>query len=272
MNSNLTPLQNKLLELLKWFDGFCTENSLRYYAIGGTILGAMRHQGFIPWDDDIDVGMPRRDYEKLKEFTNNQKGRFRFETYDSKADDYCYAFNKLYDTSTTLIEHKRVDVVRGVYIDIFPLDGIGDSKDEGLANYMRFKKLNQLFETSVNGVRKGRSFFKNAAVIVFKLIPNFILNQRALRIKMNTICSKYDFDECKYGGNFFGAYWEKEIVDLSFFGKPTYYRFEDIMIAGPENADGYLTSIYNDWRKLPPKEKQVSHHEFVLCDLNKPYV
>ena len=89
---------------------------------------------------------------------------------------------------------------------------------------------------------------------------------------MNTICSKYDFDEYRYGGNFFGAYWEKEIVDLSLFGKPTYYKFEDMMIAGPEDADGYLTSIYNNWRKLPPVEKQVSHHDFTYLDLNKSYL
>lgn len=272
MRHNITPLQVKLLELLKWFDGYCKENKLRYYAIGGTALGAVRHQGFIPWDDDIDVGMPRRDFEKLRELSKNQEGRYKFETYDSEADDYCYAFHKLYDTTTTLIEHKRVDVIRGLYIDIFPLDGIGNTKDEGLDNYNRFKRLNQLFETEVNGVRKGRSFYKNAAVLLFKLLPSCILNQRALRIKMNDICAKYDFDECKYGGNFFGAYWEKEIVELSLFGKPTYYQFEDMMIACPEDADGYLTSIYNDWRKLPPVEKQVSHHEFTYLDLDKSYL
>lgn len=272
MEHKLTPLQQKLLESLKWFNEFCTDNNLRYYAIGGTILGAIRHQGFIPWDDDIDVGMPRKDYEKLKEIAKTEKGRFRFETYDSIAEDYCYAFTKLYDTTTTLVERKRVAVVRGVYIDIFPLDGIGATKKEGLSNYYRFKILNQIFESRVNAIRKGRSWIKNAAVLLLRIVPDFVLDQRLLRIKLNKIGAEYDFDECKYGGNFFGAYWEREIMDLSLLGSPKYYHFEDMMIAGPEDAEGYLKHIYGDWRRLPSKEKQVSHHDYISCNLNKSYL
>lgn len=272
MEHKLTPLQTKLLESLKWFDNFCKVHSLRYYAIGGTMLGAMRHHGFIPWDDDIDLGMPRQDYEKLKEFAKTEIGRFRFEIYDSYANDFFYPFSKLYDTSTTLIEHKRNDVVRGVYIDLFPLDGIGNSKTEGLSNYKKFKKLSVLLEAMVDGVREGRSWYKNVAVVVCGLIPKFILNHRTLRIKLNEISSKYNYDQCAYGGNFFGAYWEKEIVDLSIFGTPKYYQFEDMMIAGPEKAEEYLTNIYHDWRKLPPEEKQVSHHDFVKLDLERGYL
>lgn len=272
MEHKLTPLQAKLLEALKWFDSFCRENSLRYYAIGGTMLGAMRHQGFIPWDDDIDVGMPRADYEKLRSHSKSLSGRYIIEPYDSVAEDFCYPFTKLYDTTTTLVEHTRVDVVRGVYIDIFPIDGIGDSKEEGFKNYQKFKRTYQLQSIIISAVRKGRSPLKNAAVVIGRILPKCIVNQRKLRIRMNDICLKYDFDNSKYGGNLFGAYWDKEIIDLSLFGKPQYYQFEDMMIAGPEKADEYLTQIYRDWRKLPPKEKQVSHHEFVKLDLEKGYL
>lgn len=272
MEHKLTPLQEKLLELLKWFDQFCRKNNLRYYAIGGTLLGAMRHQGFIPWDDDIDVGVPRGDYEKLKYLAKSECGRFRFETYDTEADDFCYSFTKLYDTATTLVEHKRVNVVRGVYIDVFPIDGIGNSLEEGYGNYKKIKRTCQLFETTVSGIRKGRSLIKNVMVIICRFIPRKLLNPRSLRVKLNTMCMKYDFDQCKYGGNLFGAYWEREIVDLSLFGTPKDYKFEDMIIAGPEDADGYLTHIYHDWHKLPPKEKQITHHDFIFLDLEKPYI
>lgn len=272
MKHELTPLQSKLLESLKWFDSFCREHNLRYYAIGGTLLGAMRHQGFIPWDDDLDIGMPRVDYERLREISKSLTGRFVIESYDSNAEDYCYSFTKLYDSTTTLIEHKRVDVVRGVFIDIFPLDGIGDSKEEGFQNYKTIKKDIQFFETSVSGVRKGRSFLKNAAVLLFRLLPKCVVNPRKLRVKLNTRCAKKDFDSSKFGGNLLGAYWEREIIELSYFGKPKYYQFEDMMISCPEDADGYLTHIYCDWKKLPPKEKQVSHHDFVYLDLNNSFI
>ena len=272
MEHKLTLLQAKLLESLKWFDSFCKQNNLRYYAIGGTMLGAMRHQGFIPWDDDIDLGMPRADYEKLRTLSKTLTGRFVIESYDSEAEDFIYPFTKLYDTSTTLVEHSRKDVVRGVYIDIFPIDGIGDSKEESFANYRYFKQLYQLQAVITSAVRKGRSPMKNAAVVICRLIPKFMVNQRRLRIKMNNICLKYDYDQSKFGGNLFGAYWDKEIIDLSLFGIPKYYQFEDMMIAGPEKADAYLTHIYSDWRKLPPLEKRVSHHDFVFLDLNNSYI
>lgn len=272
MEHKLTPLQTKLLDALKWFDNFCRENNLRYYAIGGTMLGAMRHQGFIPWDDDIDLGMPRIDYERLRQLSKKITGRFIVESYDSEATDFCYPFTKIYDTSTTLVEPKRVNVVRGAYIDIFPLDGIGNTRDGAIRNYKRVRRFTQFFEATNTTTREGRSWVKNASIVACKIIPSWILNQQKLRVKLNKLCSRYDFDQCQFGGNLFGSYWEREIIDLSLLGSPTYYNFEDMMIAGPEYADEYLTQIYRDWRKLPPKEKQFSHHDFIHMDLEKSYL
>ena len=269
---NLTPLQLKLLEALRWFDLFCRENNLRYYAIGGTMLGAMRHNGFIPWDDDIDLGMPRSDYEKLRQLSKKLTGRFIIESYDSESEDFYYPFTKLYDTTTTLVEPKKNNVVRGVYIDIFPIDGIGNSREVAVANYKKIKRVTQFYEAMYSSTRKGRLWLKNLAVWFCRLIPNYIINNRRFRIKINAICSKYEFDQSKFGGNLFGSYWDREIIDLSLLGTPQYYHFENMLIAGPEDADGYLTQIYRDWRKLPPKEKQVSHHNFIHIDLDTPYI
>ena len=94
----MTELQERLLEMLKWFHNFCEQNNLQYYAIGGTLLGAVRHQGFIPWDDDIDVGMPRKDYEKFISLTfEKQFGNFFVESLKNKNNDYIWAYSKVYD-------------------------------------------------------------------------------------------------------------------------------------------------------------------------------
>ena len=124
----MTELQNRLLIMLKWFHEFCVEHNLRYFALGGTLLGAIRHKGFIPWDDDIDVGMPRADYNKLMELSDQIQSPYVLETPQSPAKDFIYAYCKLFNTDTTLIEKRKKNMKRVIYIDIFPLDGLGNDE------------------------------------------------------------------------------------------------------------------------------------------------
>ena len=108
----MTELQKRLVDMLEWFHTLYEKNHLRYYIIAGTMLGAVRHQGFIPWDDDIDVGMPRNDYEKLRHIVScNQKGNYIIE-YPDMNTDYPYLIAKVYDTKTTFIEKQRNTVKR----------------------------------------------------------------------------------------------------------------------------------------------------------------
>ena len=132
-------LQKRICMILSDFHDFCVENNLQYYAIGGTLLGAMRHHGFIPWDDDADVGMPREDFNRLCELLNGKKikNQYLLESPLSPDKKYTFPYCKLYDTKTTLIENTRIKLVRGVYIDIFPLDGLGNTKEECKKNYKR---------------------------------------------------------------------------------------------------------------------------------------
>lgn len=271
MNQNLSPLQGNLLDMMKWLDMYCRKNNLRYYALGGTMLGAMRHHGFIPWDDDIDIALPRKDYNKLIEGFKNE-GRYWLESVYSEAEDYCYAYSKLYDTKTTMVEHKRTDLVRGTFIDVFPFDGLGETKEEAWANFKSIKRWYNFYLCFVAGIRKGRALSKNMAVAVTRFVPNFLFSNYSIRLKLDKMCSRLDYDSCKWGGNPLGAWGFKEVMPLSINGKPTEYQFEDMKIFGPENGDEYLTYLYGDWRKLPPKEKQVTHHDFVYCDLNKSFL
>lgn len=264
-------LKSRLTDMLGWFHKFCVENNLTYYALGGTMLGAARHQGFIPWDDDVDVGMPRRDYERLAELMKGKafEEKYVFEDPSTPAKEYNYAFSKIYDTETTLIENNRYSIKRGLYLDIFPLDGIGNSLEESVSRFKKVKKqYNQLLLRTA-GFRKGRKLYKNLGVALYRLVPGS--PKKTLNKLVNT-CKKYDYDDSTYIANLLGAWGVREVMPKKCLGTPTLYKFEDIEIFGAEKYDDYLTTVYGNWRQPPPPEKQVSHHDFVYIDLEKSYL
>lgn len=271
----MTPLQESIFQILKWFDRLCRKENLRYYVIGGTFIGAVRHKGFIPWDDDADVAMPRQDYEKLIElfskYKDNRIDRFLLETVDSKADDFFYTYGKLYDTTTTMIERTRKRCRRGVFLDIFPLDGLGNTMEEAKINFKRFDRLNMFLLTRTCALRKERKFYKNVAILISRCIPSFMVNEKKLAKRFDTMCKERDFDNCKYVCNLSG-YRSREIMERKLLGNPCEYEFEGIRVLGPELYDEYLTHIFGDWRKLPPKDKQISNHDFISYDLKKSYL
>lgn len=266
----MVELKQRLMDMMKWFHSFCVENNIRYYMVDGTMIGAVRHQGFIPWDDDIDVAVPREDYNRLAElFAKNPSDIYAFESEETDAKDYFYNSSKLYDTRTTLTENNKYKTTRGIFIDIFPLDGIGNNLLEANKNYQKIKQLNNLLALKVSGFRKGRKPYKNIGVALFRLIP---LNPKNILKKIVTEYSSRPFEQYFYVANLASTWAEKEIVPRCYYGTPTLYQFEDGLFYGPEMYDEYLTSIYGDWRKLPPKEKQVTHHDFLELDLHKSYL
>lgn len=265
----MTELQSKLLEMLSWFHGVCVENNLRYYLSSGTMLGAARHGGFIPWDDDVDVMMPRADIRKLGEILSGKEGKYVLEGPDSAEKDYFYPLHKLYDTETTLIENTKKKIKRGIYIDIFPLDGMGNTEEEAAEHLAKIRKRFNLLLCKVTGFRKGRSLYKNLAVALFRCIP---LPAKRLLKRVVSLCAARGFDEVELSGNPVGAYGMREIMPRAVYGTPTPILFEGVEVYGVEQYDEYLTRLYKDWRKLPPKEKQVSHHDFILLDLEKSYL
>ena len=266
----MNELQRRLIDILSWFHKFCKKNDLKYFVLGGTMLGAMRHEGFIPWDDDIDVGMPRNECEKLISLMGDDVFDEKFVLeHPLKNKDYIYPFCKIYDKTTTLVENAKKKIKRGIYIDVFPLDGIGNEKNEVHDNYKVINKLNMLLTLNIAGFRKGRKWYKNLGVALFRLIP---MNTDKIIKNLIQECSKYPYDDYTYCGNLVGNWGEREIVPREVMGEPRLYKFENIEVYGAEKADEYLTSLYGDWRKLPPKEKQVTHHDFVSLDLNKSYM
>ena len=272
MAHELTELQAKLLPMLAWYHRFCVENGLRYYLLGGTMLGAARHKGFIPWDDDIDVGMPRNDYEKFLRLTKKQTfGPFVVEGIDTEAKDFFYGYAKIYDTTTTLVENTRYQIKRGVFIDLFPLDGVADKREDITSFYKPILNKYRLLLARTCAIRENRKWYKNVAVYIARAIPNVMLDNKKLMLSIDEMCRKKDFDKCKYVGNLYGNWGEREIMERSIMGEPVLYNFEGLDVYGASDYDGYLTSLYGNWRRLPPKEKQVTHHDFVELDLDRGY-
>lgn len=270
MNDRLTHM---LLEMLAWFHGFCTENGLRYYALGGTMLGAVRHQGFIPWDDDIDVGMPRTDYIRLEALLKQQPhARYRLETPGSAAADFFYPFAKLYDTRTTLVENTRYKIRRGIYLDIFPLDGAGASEQEAQNRFRTVKRRRRLLLAMTTGIRPGRSFDKNLAVWILRWVPDWLVEKKKLLRSIDAISASLPFDGSPWVGNMMGAWMERELMHREILGTPTSYCFETLTVYGPEDANGYLTALYGNWRKLPPPEQRKSRHDYIFMDLERSWL
>ena len=268
----LNPIQLKLLEMIDWFDHYCKKNNLKYYVVGGTLLGAIRHKGFIPWDDDVDIALPRPDYIRLLELFAGIEDKYLLESPYSGNEDYLYSFSKLYDTSTTLIEKTKKNCKRGIYIDIFPLDGIGNTEEESIANYKKVDKLNMFLMTRTCAIRKQRAFYKNASIVLARAIPSFIVNDKELSKKVDRISAAISFEKSEYVGNLMGAYRVREIFRKEYIGQTARYPFENIYVNGFEHFEEYLTHIYGEWRKLPPEGKRHGAHDYLEYDLNKSYM
>lgn len=264
----LTPLQKKLLEMLTWLTKFIDNQNLRYFIVSGTLLGAARHKGFIPWDDDVDIAMPRHDYNKLLELLQTPIEHYTIESSNSAANDYVYAFAKFYDMNTSMTEELRRNVHRGVYIDVFPLDGIGNTMEESKENYKKIDKLNMLLAMKVCKYRKERKLWKNIGIFFGNFIP---ISGKEIAMRIDELCKQKDYDDYRYVANCVSTYRSIEIMEKSIFGKPTPYNFENIIVYGPEQMDKYLTHIYGKWRELPPEGKRHSAHDFIEMNLNKPY-
>lgn len=269
----LNDIQKKLLAMFEWFHDFCEKYELKYYAQGGTMLGAVRHEGFIPWDDDIDVGMPRRDYERFLDLCKkNIDDKYFIETFGCDNEDYVYGYAKIYDTSTTLIEKAKNNVKRGIYIDVFPLDGIGNNIKQVKRNYKSIYWRYQFFVARTCALSERRAWYKNLSVLVARCIPDLIVNNQKILLKIDKLCKANSYDESIYIGNLLGNWGEKEIVKRELVETRELYKFESINIWGTKEYDYYLSSLYGDWRKLPPKEKQVTHHDYIKLDLEHGYI
>lgn len=265
-NSQLRQLQLYELNLLKTFADICEKNNLRYYMIGGTMLGAVRHKGFIPWDDDIDIGMPREDYIRFLEIAQKSlPHQYKILNY-KKDKDYLRYFSRLVDTRVKIYNDSNTDtLIENAWMDIFPLDG---TSNIGFVRNLQFLMLcvNRVmyhfscFEQMVNLMRPGRPKYQQ---LIIKFGMKFKVGRRrdskAILDKIDRKLRRYSFDKSDYVMNFFGAYVKKEVLPREWFGEAKKYQFEDAMLNGPAEYDIYLRQFYGEYQ-IPPSDEHKDKH------------
>lgn len=269
--ATLRRLQLKELESLVYFDDFCRRNNLRYYLLGGCVIGAIRHGGFIPWDDDVDLIMPRNDYRRMLELWREQeKGdRFLMLTTDGEKVFTGNCFATLVDTSATMVKEnqKNLDVPRGIVTDIFPMDGCPEGK---LARYLQYMHamLYSLYITEVVPTKHG-ALVRFFGKMMLALVPS---RKRRTKIwkKHEHKMSRYAFEDHAWCTELCaGPHYMRNKYPRDAFMTAEYHDFEGLSVPLPAGYDVYLKTAFGDYMALPPEDQQVPHHDLCALDLEK---
>ena len=227
-NETLRKLQLKELESLLFFKDFCEKDNLRWYLLGGCVIGAVRHKGFIPWDDDIDIIMPRADWEMMLKLWKEQVKSDRYLMLKTDEGEIFTGniFATLVDTSATMVKEnqKDIDVPHGIVTDIFPIDGCPDSKLQRYMQYM-WTLIYSLFISEFVPEKHGK-----LVSVASKLMLGIIRSRKA-RTKVWKFAEKqlkkYDFETHEYSTELYaGPYYMKKKYPQSAFAKETYLEFE----------------------------------------------
>lgn len=267
-SQNVKQVQQKILEVMKYIDHLCRSHGITYYIMGGTALGAVRHGGFIPWDDDLDIFMTPSEYEKFKKVFEAEKSPlFILQEWRTTPDYLEYA--KVRMNGTTFIEEvfkDRKDMHHGIYVDIMILHKVPENKFVQKLVYFesKFVTLYALSQRNWKPKTKGQAVVLN----LLKILPCKLMTKTAYKriYKYDNMQSNYQY-----------CYWitpakfRSGLFDASFFEKPVDVPFEDTVLLGSEKVKEYLEYRYGDYMKLPSKEAQRAAVHAMVFDINKDY-
>lgn len=249
--SILTNILNGIVE-------FCESNDIRYSLAYGTLIGAVRHKGFIPWDDDIDIMMPRPDYELFRK--NFSHPIFKLvEPRNSR--DYIYPFVKVYDSRTIIKEQSDLDTPFGLYVDIFPIDGLPANALIRKFYIFYFHMMKEIISVPNMSSQKSRGLVKQIIVkslkLIFKPLPINLIAKW-----MDKSILFYHYSKSKFVGNLMWESYKIKGFNKGLFESYTNLEFENLNVKVITEYDNWLKTIYGDYMQLPPEEKRISRHSF----------
>lgn len=267
----LRKLQLKELDTLVYFKEFCDKNNLLFYLCGGCCIGSLRTGGFIPWDDDIDILMPRDDYEKLYKLWDNDKHeRFKLLRTDEKIFTG-NIFTTIVDTETTCVKANQahLDIPFGIMMDIFPIDGCPKGK---------FKRTMQKLNAMIYSLFLAQIVPENHGGIMAlgsKFLLSIVKSPKAREKKWRNAerrMSKYKIADCEYITELCeGVHSMQPEYPKEWFASAVYREFEGLQMPIPVGYDPYLKKAFGDYMTLPPEDKQKPHHDMILVDTERSY-
>ena len=273
---HLNDTQKYILHVLREVTRVLEELNIPYFMQGGTMLGAIRHGGFIPWDDDVDLGIPRADYDRLlKEVSSRLPENLELRTYDDETDHHYY-FARIVDTRYQIRRMGSIEErLENIWVDLFPLDGMPNGCISRQWHKMRLLLTRLKFHLScfekVNIKRPGRPLVERIIIRVAMVTRvGKWWNTRKQLDKMDRLLKKYPPEKSNYLVNFTGqtSFKFNEMFKKEIYGQGKEYPFEDMVLVGPEQYDPYLKSLYGDYM-TPPKEADRNAHAAELVPIKE---
>ena len=261
----LQSLKNCERDMLSEFVRICDKHGIKYFVQGGTLLGTVRHGGFIPWDDDVDVSLHRDDYEKFIAVAQKELPDYYFLQTKDTDPEYPNNFAKIRDSRTTFIESsaKKLNINHGAYIDIFPLDNYPSGKKAKVYE-LKKKLLTQ---------RIYKAFYMPHMSFIAKIITMITMilfpSLRGAVDKREKLFKSVPYSDRVVNNS--GAWLDKEIIPREWVQDTIQMEFEGIKVNVSDKFDEWLTYVYGDYMSLPPENERVGHHYVDIFDMNKSY-
>ncbi len=279
MDSKLTNYQTHIISVLRYVCDFFERNNIRYFLAYGTLLGAVRHHGIIPWDDDADVFVPREDYERLIKM----QGQLQTEGYDiisMESDNSYLTYAKIFDNNTSLWEVKQFPKMIGVFVDIFPLDYADSTFGEVVDNVRRFAALSRKYclANSVYSTSDLAFFLKGFHIKTAWLVTKSFFLRPKKKVYYREMMQFYKQLQ-KKTGKYLVDYSSAPNVDnpknviyeAEWFDDFILMQFHDFQVRVPKSYDKYLKCRYNDYMSLPPESERIPQHSHFFLDMGRRY-